>query len=271
MSEVRRPVVSGQFYSSNTLQLKKEISAFVDEKVEKEEIVACLLPHAGYMYSGPVAGATVSRFIIKDTIIILGPNHTGYGENFSIMTDGVWQTPLGEVTIDSELAQMILKNNNYLKKDTMAHRYEHSIEVELPFLQYFKSDFKIVPIAISFGELETYKKIGKDIALQIKEQKRQKDIVIIASSDMTHYESQRIAKDKDHKAIQAILELDEDKLWDTVRRFDISMCGVYPTICMLSASKELGARKAELVKYQTSGDIIGDFSSVVGYAGIIIS
>jgi AmmeMemoRadiSam system protein B len=270
MEGIRKPVVSGQFYSSDTLQLKRQISSFVDEKSEKREIISCILPHAGYMYSGAVCGATVSRFIIKDTIIILGPNHTGYGENFSIMTEGSWQTPLGEVQIDSELAKIILKNSKYLKEDSLAHRYEHSIEVELPFLQYFKSDFKIVPIVISVGDLEIYKRIGKDIAESIKSLKREKDTIIIASSDMSHYEPEKIARDKDHKAIEAILKLDEEKLWNVTRNLDISMCGVYPAICMLSASKELGAKSSELVKYQTSGDVTGDFSSVVGYAGIII-
>jgi len=267
---IRKPVVSGQFYPSNVLQLKKEISSYVDETSKKREIISCFLPHAGYMYSGAVAGLTVSKFIIKDTIVILGPNHTGYGEIYSIMTEGIWQTPLGGVPINSELAYAILKSSQNLKEDDLAHRYEHSIEVELPFLQYFKPDFNIIPIVISTGNLETYKRIGKEIAIGIKSLKKEKDVIIVASSDMTHYEPERIAQEKDHRAIESILKLDEDQLWDTVRKLDISMCGVSPAICMLVASKELGASQAELVKYQTSGDITGDYDSVVGYAGIII-
>jgi hypothetical protein len=184
------------------------------------------------------------------------------------MTEGIWKTPLGEVEIDSELGKQILARCRHLEEDHVAHLYEHSIEVQIPFLQYFKRDVKIVPIILSHSTGATYKEIGKGIAEAIKRSK--KKAVIIASSDMTHYEPQQSASRKDAKAIEAILELNEDELLRRVEELNISMCGYAPTVSLISAAKELGAKEAELVKYQTSGDITGDYSSVVGYAGMII-
>ena len=225
-------------------------------------------PHAGYVYSGPVAAAVMSRIQLKDTAIIIGPNHTGRGKPLSIMTEGSWSTPLGEVKIDSELGGRLLARSTYLPEDSAAHQFEHSLEVQVPFLQYFKSDIKIVPIVFSFATGSVYKQIGKDIARVIKDLKR--EVVIIASSDMTHYEPQESAQRKDNQAIEAILELNEDKLLARIEELNITMCGYAPTVSLISAAKELGAREAELVRYQTSGDTTGDYSSVVGYAGIII-
>jgi len=266
---LRTPAVAGQFYPDNAQALKNQIESFIDKKTVKKEVIGCILPHAGYIYSGFVAAAVVSKIILKENFILLGPNHTGIGKAFSIMTEGNWLTPLGEVQINSKLAKSVLKNSKYLKEDSSAHRYEHSLEVELPFLQYFRKDFKIVPIVISSDDETIYKEIGKEIAKELKE--LSKDTVIIASSDMTHYEPVEIARKKDHHAIQAILELDENKLWQTIKKLNISMCGYAPIIVMLSAAKELGAKKGELIKYQTSGETSGDYSAVVGYAGIIIS
>jgi hypothetical protein len=226
------------------------------------------MPHAGYMYSGRVAGETASRVNIKDKIILLGPNHTGLGAPFSIMTSGRWQTPLGEIKIDADLADKILRRSKYLKADDLAHAHEHSLEVELPFLQYFKDNFEFVPIVILSDELNILKELGREIASAVSDIKD--STLIIASSDMTHYESQVEAEKKDKEAIQAILELNEDKLMERVRKLNISMCGYAPTIAALSAAKALGATKAILVRYQTSGDVTGDTDSVVGYAGIII-
>ena len=268
--KIRRPAVAGQFYPSSSQELKNQIEALIDKQADKIDIIACMLPHAGYIYSGGVAAETVSRINIKNKVILLGPNHTGYGTRYSIMPQGSWQTPLGEIRIDSELAGEILNYSKYLKADNAAHTYEHSLEVELPFLQYFKTDFEIVPIVFLSDELEILKEIGGDIASTIKERKIKDSTIIVASSDMTHYESQEEAQKKDKEAIQAILELNEDKLIDRIRRLNISMCGYAPAITMISAAKLLGAKTAKLVKYQTSGDVTGDKSSVVGYAGIII-
>ena len=265
---IRNPAVAGQFYPGSAAELRKMIASMVDERATKEEVIGLVVPHAGYIYSGPVAGAVLSRIQFKDTFIIIGPNHTGYGKPLSIMTEGSWRTPLGEVQIDTELGKKILEVSKYLKEDSRAHEAEHSIEVQLPFLQYFKPDVKIVPIILGFGSGEIYKEVGKEIARAIKELKR--DVVIIASSDMTHYESRESARRKDSQAIEAILKLDEDELLRRVQQFDISMCGYAPATVLLSAAKELGAGAAELVRYGNSGDATGDYSSVVAYAGIII-
>lgn len=265
---IRNPVVAGQFYPASASELKSMIKGMVEEKAKKQEVIGLISPHAGYIYSGAVAGAVISRIKFKDTFIIMGPNHTGRGKPFSIMTEGRWKTPLGEVEIDSELGKKILANSRYLEEDEAAHLYEHSIEVQLPFLQYFSSEFKLVPIVLAPAEGAVYKEIGEAIARAVKELGRK--VVIIASSDMTHYESQAWAEKKDTQAIEAVLALDEDKLLKRVDELNISMCGYGPAASLITAAKELGAKGAELVKYQTSGDTTGDYSSVVGYAGIII-
>jgi len=270
-SNLRKAAVAGQFYPSSGVELKKQIESFIDKKAAKSDVYGCVLPHAGYIYSGPVAGYTVSQINIKDRIILLGPNHTGYGTPFSIMTKGEWQTPLGEIAIDEELAKPLLAACENLQDDELAHLYEHSLEVELPFLQYFKKDFKIVPIAVASNNLVELKKVGEGIASVISKLNIKDSVMLVASSDMTHYESQIEAEKKDKQAIEAILNLDEDGLMQRIRRFNITMCGYAPVVVMLSAVKLLGAKKGILAKYQTSGDITGDSSSVVGYAGIVIS
>lgn len=267
---VRKPAVAGQFYPSDKTSLSDNIKGFIDTNAKKIDAKGAILPHAGYVYSGLVAGQTASRLSVKDTYIILGPNHTGYGKPFSIMTEGSWNTPLGDVAIDSELAKGILKESQLLEEDSLAHMYEHSIEVEIPFLQYFKKDIKIVPVVVFPDDIKQYKKVAEAIATAIENSGRKDKIMIIASSDMTHYEPKESAEKKDKQAIDAILELDEDKLFDRVKKLNISMCGYAPAIIMLAAAKLLGAKKAELIKYQTSGDASGDYSAVVGYAGVII-
>ncbi|HEX74626.1 MAG TPA: MEMO1 family protein [Dehalococcoidia bacterium] len=265
---IRNPAVSGQFYPASPSQLKVMIESMVDEEAVKEEVIGMVSPHAGYIYSGWVAGAVMSKIKFKDTFIIMGPNHTGLGKPCSIMTEGAWKTPLGEVEIDSELGKSILATSSYLQEDYAAHQYEHSIEVQIPFLQYFKPDIKLVPIILAYSSGAVYKEIGREIAKAIKD--LNKEVVIIASSDMTHYEPQESAQRKDMQAIEAILDLNEDELLRRIDELDISMCGYAPTVSLISAAKELGATSAELVKYQTSGDTTGDYSAVVGYAGIII-
>ena len=269
-SKVRKSAVAGQFYPGTAQELKKEIESLVDKNAEKQDCLACLLPHAGYMYSGRVAAETVSHINIKEKVILLGPNHTGYGTPFSIMTEGTWLTPLGEVKIENGLAKNLLSCSRYLKDDALAHTYEHSLEVELPFLQYFKSDFQIVPIAFMTDDLQALKDVGKEIASVIGVPEIKKSVMIVASSDMTHYEPQEEAIRKDNEAIKAILELDEDKLMERIRSLGISMCGYAPAIVMIAAAKALGAKSAKLIKYQTSADVTGDRDSVVGYAGIIL-
>lgn len=265
---IRKPVVAGQFYPQTEEGINKMLSKMIDPASEKQEAKAVILPHAGYVYSGYVAGATISKVVIKKTAVILGTDHTGAGSPFSIMTKGSWLTPLGEAKIDTEIAESILKNSSLLKEDSLAHLYEHSIEVEIPFLQYLRKDIKIVPIVISRSGIENYQLLGREIAEGFK--KIGRSVLFVASTDMTHYESKPAAEEKDRLAIDAILALDEEKLFHVVEENNISMCGVAPTCTLISVCRDLGAQKSGLVKYQTSGDITGDYASVVGYAGFII-
>jgi MEMO1 family protein len=265
---IRKPAVAGAFYSASPAQLEATIKSMVQPDADGEKVIGLVCPHAGYPYSGPVAGATLSRIKFKDTFIILGPNHTGQGAPFSIMTDGEWQTPLGNVPINSTLAKGLLAASSCLEEDTAAHRAEHSIEVQLPFLQYFKRDVRIVPIVLGSSDGASYEALGKDIAGYLRQSGA--GAIILASSDMTHYESQEAATRKDKLAIEAILKLDAGLLIRRIEEYDITMCGYGPVLTLISAAKRLGATRAELVRYQTSGDTSGDYSAVVGYAGIII-
>ncbi len=267
---IRKPVVSGQFYPSNAKDLNAMISSFADQGARKNDVIGCVLPHAGYVYSGKVAVATISRVNIKDSVVLLGPNHTGLGADFSIMPQGSWQTPLGNVEINSELANSFLSKSSHLKADAAAHLDEHSLEVELPILQYFRRDFRIVPIAIKIGNLSALNEIAQSLAGVINENNLKSSVIFIASSDLTHYEPQESAEKKDALAIEAITALDEQRLELVIKKFDISMCGFAPVAVLLKAAKILGAKTGRLIKYQTSADANKDTSSVVGYAGITI-
>lgn len=269
---IRNPVAAGQFYPGSKESLAKEVSKLISSSAEKkEDAIGVISPHAGYPYSGSVAGATLSSIKPRSTYVIMGPNHTGLGSPFSLSTSDSWATPLGRVKINKTLADKILKNCPRIVEDEFAHVQEHSIEVQLPILQASQDEFTIVPIVISLGSIEQYRKIGQAIAKSIKELKLEEDVTIIASSDMTHYESLDSAKLKDSEAIDAILKLDEEALVERIAKFNISMCGYAPAAIMIVAAKALGAKKTKLVKYQTSADASGDYSSVVGYAGIVIS
>lgn len=283
---IRKPVVAGQFYTASPSLLQKEISGLVSQKKEKIDAIGVVSPHAGYVYSGGVAGEVLSSIEPKSSYIILGPNHTGYGKRFGLDSERTWKTPLGEVKPDNELADVILKNSKYIEKDRLCHDYEHSIEVQLPFLQLLsknftpleiktkygskksRTGFTFVPIVISAADRQIYKSIGHELAEAIK--KLKKDITIIASSDMTHYEPHESAKKKDMLAIEKILSLDTNGFLDIIEKHNISMCGFAPAAIMMQASIELGAGKAKLIRYNTSGDTSGDYSQVVGYAGVAI-
>ncbi|MFA5093171.1 MAG: AmmeMemoRadiSam system protein B [Candidatus Omnitrophota bacterium] len=267
---LRKPVVAGQFYPWQALELKSMIATFVDKTAQKKEVIGAILPHAGFAYSGRVAAQTVSGINIKNTVVLLGPNHIGLGATFSIMPQGTWQTPLGDVEIDVRLANLFLKKCRHLEADSLAHLDEHSLEVQLPFLQYFSNSFKIVPIAIKTDNLKLLKEVGECLASVINENNLASSVLLIASSDLTHYELQSSAEKKDALAIEAMVALDEQKLALVVREFDISICGFSPIAVLLSAAKLLGAKKGQLIKYQTSGQTTKDTSSVVGYAGITI-
>jgi hypothetical protein len=227
--------------------------------------VGLVCPHAGYIYSGPVAAKSyfeLARDGKPDKIVIIGPNHTGAGSGVSMMSEGIWETPLGQAEIDSETAGAISKESDIIDLDDHAHLHEHSIEVQLPFLQYvLKTKFDFVPICMMMQDLETSAEVGEAVGRALKG----KNALIIASSDMTHYESADSAKRKDRLAIDAILALDDAKLQETVESHRISMCGHGPVASMIAASKALDAKTAQLLGYSTSGDITGDNIEVVGY------
>jgi AmmeMemoRadiSam system protein B len=234
--------------------------------------IGCVAPHAGYIYSGGVAGAVYSRVEIPERCVILGPNHTGKGRALAVMANTAWQTPLGEVAADSDLAARLLGRFPALEEDSAAHRGEYAIEVQLPFLQVQQPELKIVPIAIGASDFDVLRGLGEALAEVIAglEENRSQRIMIVASSDMNHYEPDPITRVKDRKAIDCVLAMDARGLWEVVRKEGITMCGVGPTVVMLTAAKLLGATSATLVKYATSGDVSGDYEAVVGYAGIVV-
>ena len=246
------------------------VAGMVDPESKKQKAVCVVSPHAGFEYSGPVAGAVFSSVELPDTFIILGPSHRPIESRVAVMKEGVWETPLGNVEVESSLAELIMGHSALIAEDEIAHVHEHSLEVQLPFIQYFKGEVTIVPIClsyhISFEELED---LGKALARGVKDFSQ--DVLIVASTDMSHYVDQSVAKEKDFLAIERILDLDARGLHDIVEQENISMCGFQPTTSAVVASKELGAEKASLIKYQTSGDRTGDYSEVVGYAGIRIT
>lgn len=266
---IRPPAVAGRFYPSNPEELLREIRSYTISTGEKLRALGCVAPHAGYVYSGRIAGAVYGRLELPKRFIILCPNHTGIGEPLAIMSEGRWQTPLGEVQVDSNLAGALKNEFPQLSEDVMAHHAEHALEVQLPFLQALVEDLAFVPIAVGVGRFEVLEELGNALGRVIAaEQERP---LIIASSDMNHYESDSITRLKDHKAIDRLLALDARGLYDIVRREDISMCGYGPAVAMLTAANGLGARQAQVIKYGTSGDISGDRDLVVGYAGIAVS
>ena len=264
----RHPAVAGRFYPDDRVTLLKDVLEYFPRRTTIAPALGCVAPHAGYMYSGPVAGAVYAQLQIPQRILILCPNHTGKGRPLAIMSNGRWETPLGQVPIDTPLADALKKEFLLLTEDADAHRTEHSVEVELPFLQVLRPDFTFVPVALGTGQFEVLEKLGEAIANVIQAQAEK--ILIIASSDMNHYENDTVTRIKDHKALEQILALDPRGLFDVVMREEISMCGFGPAVAMLTATKRLGATSAELVKYGTSGDISGDREMVVGYAGIIV-
>lgn len=264
----RLPIASGRFYPGNKEKLKSMLKALMEDCPQRQKALGVISPHAGYIYSGRVMGSVFSRIEVPDTVVILAPNHTGRGAPFSVWPEGIWQTPLGDTSIDEGLVNEILSRCELIEKDTDAHQSEHSAEVILPFLQYINPQVKIVAIVIRSGNFENLSTLGKSIGNVIK--RNEPGALIVASSDMTHYESQQSAEEKDKSAIAEIVALKEKRLYDVVREQGISMCGVNPVVSMMVCSKERDATKAELIKYETSGEVSGDYKQVVGYAGIIV-
>ncbi len=265
---VRPPAVANQFYDGDPVRLNYELGKLIGPVKNPEPAFAVIAPHAGYIYSGRVAGKAYAKVIVPQNVVILGPNHTGMGAATAIMTSGVWAMPLGNVPVNSELATQILANSSLLVEDIEAHWHEHSLEVQVPFLQYRQPNLSIVPICLGHISYEACEEIGLAIAKAIKAYGQ--DVLIVASTDLTHYENQKQAEMKDSLVIDKILSMDPKGLYETVLSYGISMCGIMPTTATLVASIALGASQSELVAYATSGDITGDYSSVVGYASFLI-
>ena len=276
-SALRTPAVAGRFYPGRADELLRDVREYTSPAktsvgTGRIAAIGCVAPHAGYIYSGGVAGAVYSRLDIPAHCVILCPNHTGKGRPLAIMAKTTWQTPLGEVAADEDLGARLLGRFPALQEDSAAHRGEHAIEVQLPFLQALRPQLSIVPIAVSTSDFDVLRGLGEALAEVIGalEEDRQEKVLIIASSDMNHYESDAVTRVKDQKAIERVLAMDARGLWEVVLNENISMCGFGPTIVMLTAAKLLGATSATLVKYATSGEVSGDYESVVGYAGIIV-
>ncbi len=266
---LRYPAVAGRFYPRDRETLLSELEAFLPVGAASKPALGCVAPHAGYIYSGAVAGAVYAGLQVPRVCLVLCPNHTGKGQPLAIMSAGSWETPLGLVPIDSPLAGALKQAFPLLTEDSEAHRSEHAIEVQLPFLQCRNSELTFVPIALGTGQFEVLEQLGNAAADVIKQQPE--PVLMVASSDMNHYENDRITRDKDQKAIKQMLAMDARGLFDVVTNEDISMCGFGPAVVMLTAAKQLGAKSADLVKYATSGDVSGDYEMVVGYAGIVIA
>lgn len=238
------------------------------ESRETKPAIGVMAPHAGYVYSGPTAADVFSRVEIPETIVILSPNHTGMGKPVSVWPDGAWQTPLGEVPVQATLSSLLLESDSGFEKDHDAHTREHAIEVQLPLLQYLREDIHIVPITVFSQSPKNLIALGTSLAQAIR--KFDKPVLVVASTDMTHFENARSAEEKDRLALKRIQEMDPQGLIETVRENQISMCGYAPTAIMLQYAKEAGAATAEITGYTNSGDVSGDFNSVVGYAGAIL-
>jgi MEMO1 family protein len=266
---IRPPAVAGQFYPANPQELSRLVQQFTRETAgqKKMHAKACLVPHAGYLYSGQLAGAVFSRLILPKKIVILGVRHYPRGEALAILSQGVWRTPLGDARIDEELAMQVCAAAPSLREDAVAHSREHSLEVELPFLQVLEPEFRFVPVAVGAIRYQELAEVGEGLARVLAGSKE--EILVVTSSDMNHYESDERTRFKDHLAIECMLRADARALYEVCQKEAISMCGLGPAVVMLTALGNLGVKKGELVEYATSGDISGDRDKVVGYAGMI--
>jgi MEMO1 family protein len=268
---IRLPAVAGRFYPDDPAMLRAKVDSFLAGGGQEKKICAraCLVPHAGYIYSGNVAGEVYRRLEIPARVILVGPRHFPRGAPLAILSDGAWQTPLGMAPIDHLLAEKIVGAFPPLREDAVAHSAEHSLEVQLPFLQRLSPSFSFVPIVIGLAQWEKLEALGHALATVIAAERE--PVLLIASSDMNHYESDAITRVKDRKAINQILALNPRKLFDTARDEKISMCGCAAATVVLIAALDLAAANAELIRYTTSGEVNGDLREVVGYAGVVIT
>jgi hypothetical protein len=268
---LRLPAVAGQFYPADPRELTRLIRKFSSEDPAspKTRARACLVPHAGYIYSGGVAGAVFARMILPKRVLVLGVRHSPIGEDLAILSEGAWRTPLGDAPVDEALAKSVRAASPALREDSVAHSREHSLEVEIPFLQILNPGFSFVPIAVGTLRFEELRELGVGFARVLQESNE--EILVVTSSDMNHYEPDDVTRVKDAKAIERMEAVDAKGLFDVCHKEKISMCGLGPAVVMLTAMKELGVERSELVRYATSGDVNGDRHAVVGYAGMIFS
>ncbi len=267
---IRKPAAAGTFYEADPDKLRKELARLMPaaQRKKKAPAKAVIVPHGGFIYSGEVAGAAFARVEIPETVILLGPNHsTGLGAPLAVSGED-WETPLGTVPLAQELAAALVKGSKLFKSDNNAHRSEHSLEVQLLFLQHLQKKLRIVPISISRLPLPQCRQAGMDLAQAVK--KHAKPVLLVVSSDMSHHEPRTVTSEKDQLALGDILSLDPANLYRTVLTKRISMCGVMPVTVALFAALELGAERAELIRYTDSGYVTGDAQRVVGYAGLAV-
>jgi MEMO1 family protein len=266
---LRLPAVAGRFYPSNPAELTAVVRKHVQTEsgVEPSPVKACLVPHAGYVYSGNVAGAVLSRVALPRKILILGVRHSPRGQQVAILSTGAWRTPLGDAPIDTPLAEALRAACPLVREDSVAHSTEHSLEVQLPFLQVLAPGFAFVPLALGTVRIEDLVAVGEAVGRVLASSPE--EVLLLTTSDLNHYEDDATTRAKDAKAIEQLLALNARGLYDTCRNQKISMCGLGPAVAMLIALRTLGAKHAELVRYATSADISGDTSAVVGYAGMI--
>lgn len=266
---LRTAAVADRFYPGDQQSLQEMLKTMVPDAETARPALAVVMPHAGYLFSGPVAGATVATAQIPPEVIILGPNHHGLGAGAAVMDQGAWEMPWGTVPINASLAASVLAHCPDFQADELAHRREHSLEVLVPFLHYRQPELEIVPVCLARSDYQFCQRAGAGLAAAIKAWPR--PVLLAASTDMSHFESRQAATTKDNLAIERIQDLDPAGLYQTVAEQRISMCGVIPTVISLIAALQLGARQAELIRYSDSGEASGDTAQVVGYAGLVIS
>lgn len=265
---IRKPAVAGRFYPADMASLKRDMEKYIDESDDKISARCIMVPHAGYVFSGATAGKVYGAVELSSSFVVLCPNHTGRGRPFSIMSRGAWETPLGDAPIDEKGADNLKELCSMVEEDDSAHAYEHSLEVQIPFLQYLKEDFSFIPICVAEQNRDRLANFGECLHEYISGPG--KDSLLIVSTDMTHFESAQSAREKDMDAIDRIKELDTEGFADVIARRNISMCGWAPSYAALKAMVQLGAERAELLDYSNSADVTGDTSEVVGYAGMVV-
>ncbi len=265
---IRKAAVAGQFYPADPIELEEMVAGFCAPR-PKVQAKAIICPHAGYIYSGAVAGAVYGSIEVPNTVILLGPNHTGLGQWAAVMREGTWEFPTGGLTVNEVLAEEVIRSSPIFTADNAAHMQEHSLEVQLPFLHHLNPEAQIVPITLMGSSYDEARQMGEALAGVISAYKE--EILIAVSSDMNHYESEAATRMKDNMAIKQILALDAEGLLEVTEQKNISMCGVTPAATAMVAAKALGATEAVLVDYGTSGAVSGDLEHVVGYAGFTIN